>query len=262
MIPELEFMSEKDWVSTVANTVDTSFLNKCINSQDESALEIALCLKDKMECKLTGVTIGPDSGFYRNLFALRFDRVVRIETEKELRFQSEIVARALTRSIEMAQEKQDLILLGSQCAEGNNGKTPFLVAEMLGIPCIMEVIEIEHGIMGKTLLVKTLCEDGIMEQEIALPFVAAIGNAPKSFLRMPTLVDKLKTKDCLVEQISMNDLVDDSFWDSYYPNYRLTELDYYNSDRNTVVIKEGDMKQMVGRLRAIMKERGIKWERQ
>lgn len=69
----------------------------------------------------------------RYLMALGFEDAVLLETVADLRFAPEFVARHIAEW--QRQNPLDLIITGCQSSEGQNGQTPFLLAEMLGWPC-------------------------------------------------------------------------------------------------------------------------------
>ena len=61
-VPEVEMLTDEDWVIDKKLQIDTSFLKPTLNSYDESALEIALTLSDTSESvqvpvELTALTI-------------------------------------------------------------------------------------------------------------------------------------------------------------------------------------------------------------
>ena len=45
-VPEVEMLTDEDWVIDKKLQIDTSFLKPTLNSYDESSLEIALTLSD------------------------------------------------------------------------------------------------------------------------------------------------------------------------------------------------------------------------
>ena len=165
VIPNLEMMPESAWVTTADNNVDTSFLVKSVNVFDESALEMGLRIKDKTETILRALTIGDEISFIKNLYALKYDEVVRISNSLDLRFFPEVIASVISLFINKSMA-QDVIILGSQSGVGDNSKTPYLLGELLNIPCIAEVIDIDSGKKEGTLTVKSLCDDGILNRQV------------------------------------------------------------------------------------------------
>jgi electron transfer flavoprotein alpha/beta subunit len=245
MIPKLDMMGEEDWIETPQHEVDTSFVSCVINDFDESALEMGLRIKDKTETKLTALTIGQQVSFIKNLYALKYDEVIRIESKTDIRFYSEIVANVISSYICKEGTDQDLIIMGSQNGEGDNSKTPLLLAEMLGIPCITEVLSIELDSEEGTLVIQSLCDDGVKTQRVKTPCVVAIGNAPKCYLRVPTLADKMKYKKKEVSVYSIEDFNLGHIIEETHNDYKLIHLEKHNSKRQAMMIEGENMSRKV-----------------
>ena len=197
-VPEVEMLTDEDWVIDKKLQVDTSFLKPTLNSYDESALEIALTLSDASESVqvplvLTALTIAGSGAntILKTLNALPFTRVVRIDSPAELRFRPMAIASVLTQYV-LKQAPQDALLLGRQTAIGENAKTHLLVAEMLGWPCISQAIRIELVDVNH-LMVTSQTDDGQLRQVIQTPCVLSIGDAPNTNMRVPTLKDRLRS---------------------------------------------------------------------
>jgi electron transfer flavoprotein alpha/beta subunit len=245
MIPNLSMMGEKDWIENEDHQVDTGFVSCDINGYDESALEIALRIKDKTNSRLRAITIGEHYSFINNLYALKYDEVVRIDHHRDITFYSEIIAETLSSFIKKADSQEDLILMGCQNGVGDNAKTPFLLAEILGIPCITEVLAIEASDEEGVILIESMCDDGILRQKITLPCVAAVGNAPKSYLRVPTLMDKMKFKNKSVIVHSLSDFCTEERIHDIHKDYSVVGLKKYNNSRQPLMIEGNDMNEKV-----------------
>jgi electron transfer flavoprotein beta subunit len=194
--PDVEMLADEDWVIDKNLQIDTSFLKPALNSYDESALEISLTLLDasqsiKVPLKLSALTIGGTgtTTILKTLNALRFNRVVRIESHADLRFRPAAIASILTQYV-LEQAPQDVLLLGRQTSIGENAKTHLLVAEMLGWPCITQAIRIEL-VDTKHLMVTSRVDDGQLRQRIQTPCVLSVGDSPNTFMRVPTLKDRI-----------------------------------------------------------------------
>ncbi len=196
-VPDLDMMSDDDWVVDCELNVDISFVKAILNCFDESALEMTLKLSESMEgfnapLNLTALTIGDKrkDSFLKTLYALRFDKAVRINNYEDIRFMPEVVAAVISKYVrEIAY--QDVIVLGRQSGEGDNAKTPLLLAEILGWPCITQVVKIELD-DSASLKVTSMADDGILTQTLRTPCVLSVGNTPNSYMRIPTLRDKMK----------------------------------------------------------------------
>jgi electron transfer flavoprotein beta subunit len=197
VIPELELMIDEDWVVDENLQIDVGFLKQSLNCFDESALEIALrfseaAAKLHVPPTLSALTIaGPEAtSILKTLMALRFDRVVRIDNDEDIRFNSMATAAILSRYV-LKHTPQDVLLMGRQSGIGENAKTPLLAAEMLGWPCITQVTEIEP-VDEKQVKVTCRVDDGQLQQTIQVPCVMSVGNSPYSYLRVPTLKDRMQ----------------------------------------------------------------------
>jgi electron transfer flavoprotein alpha/beta subunit len=209
-VAEVEMLTDEDWVIDEKLQIDTSFLKPTLNSYDESALEIALTLSDASESAqvpvaLTALTIaGSGAGtILKTLNALPFTRVVRIDSHADLRFRPMAVASVLTQYVRN-HAPQDVLLLGRQSIVGENAKTHLLVAEMLGWPCITQAIRIELVDVNH-LRVTSQTDDGRLRQQIQTPCVLAIGDAPNTSMRVPTLKDRLRYGKRPIETLAMRD---------------------------------------------------------
>lgn len=211
IVPELEALSLADWVSDSNNQVDTSFVPLDWNRYDESALELSLRLQMpemKASIRRCAVTIGPKNRehFLKTLAALKFDRLVRVEEEAyDIRFCPEAVAQVVAA---LAREEQaDFILMGRQSPIGENTQTPSIVAELLHIPCLTQVVQIE--VLGNEALeVSCRVDGGLQTYRVQAPCVLSVGDVPSTYLRVPTLKDKIKFGKLPIEQKSIRDFPD------------------------------------------------------
>ncbi|MBM4235829.1 MAG: electron transfer flavoprotein subunit beta/FixA family protein [Firmicutes bacterium] len=192
VVPDLDQLSGSDWVVDGCSRVETRFIKKMINPYDESALELALKLANP--AKVSGITTNlsaltiADSGAnltLKNLRALGYQQAVRIESDAELDFAPQEIAILIAAYIRNANDF-DLIIIGQQSGVGDNAKTPLLTAELMQWPCITQVTAIENDPAGN-VKVTSLADEGTVTRVIKPPCVLAVGNAPFSTLRVPTL---------------------------------------------------------------------------
>ena len=203
-------LTDEDWVIDKNLQIDTSFLKPTLDIYDESALEIALKLFDaseniKVSLELNVLTIAGSGAntILKTLNALRFKRVVRIDSHEDLRFRPMAVASVLTQYV-LKHASLDVLLLGRQTSIGENARTHLLVAEMLGWPCITEAIRIEL-VDRNHLVVTHQMDDGRLRQRIQTPCVLSIGDAPNTYMRVPTLKDRLRYGKRPIEILSIKD---------------------------------------------------------
>lgn len=206
IVPELEALSQADWVSDSNHQVDTSFVPLDWNSCDESALELSLRLQAaEIPIRRCAVTIGPKNRerFLKTLAALKFDRLIRVDEEGyDLRFCPDAIARVI---VALAQEEAaEVILMGRQNSLGENAQTPMLVSELLQIPCFTQVMQVEL-LEDRILKVSCRVDGGLQTYCVQTPCVLSIGDVPSTYLRVPTLKDKMKFGKLPIEQKSIQD---------------------------------------------------------
>ena len=191
IVPDLDRLSESDWLVQDHGQVDTGFVRTMVNPYDETALELTLRLADAAPARMTTFTLGGGQAepFLKTLRALGFDPTVRIEARGDWRFCPDRLA-ALIAAYIAAGHPQDLVVMGRQSADGDNGKTPLLLAELLGWPCITGCLGFEAAGAGR-LKVTSRVDAGLQVQVARLPLVLAVGNAAGSALRVPTLKSRM-----------------------------------------------------------------------
>lgn len=187
VVPDLELLSETDWSCPDDTCLDTDFVRTVWNCYDESGLELMLRAAECAPVSLTGLTMGRAkcNSYLKTLYALGFEENVRIDTDADLRFVPEWVAGCLAAYTRQHPDIQVLVT-GAQSADGCNALTPLIVAEQLHWPCITQVtgFDVVHE---HTLRVQNLTDEGTAVRTLSAPVVLAVGNAPQTFLRIPTL---------------------------------------------------------------------------
>ena len=244
-VPDLEMLDDNDWVIDQNLQIDTSFLKPALNIYDESALEIALTLLDasenaKVPLEIDALTIaGPGTTpVLKTLNALRFKRVVRIDSHGDLRFRPRAIASILSQYV-LKHAPQDVLLLGRQTSVGENAKTHLLMAEMLGWPCITQVVSVECVDVNH-LMVISQEEDGRLRQQIQTPCVLAVGDAPNTTMRVPTLKDRMQYGKRPIKTLSIEDF--------QLPNetVELVDMEVISHERSGILI-QGDTPGMKAR---------------
>ncbi len=193
IVADLEQIRGNHWTINGTRPEDPAFVKRVINPYDESALELSLKMADQLKkngrpVDLTAVTIDGKQAelFLKRLFASGFNQVCRINCpEDDLLFQPLSVAAILAAFIRDL-GLPDLIVMGMQSSGGDNAKTAPLLAEELGWPCITGVTGFKLTEQG-LVAVQCVSDQGTIEQTLRPPCLIAVGNAPNSHLRVPTL---------------------------------------------------------------------------
>lgn len=238
VVPDLEQVMEQDWKKIENNKIDVSFIKTIWNCFDESALEMMLKLSDLSEgfnvlTKLDALTIGDEvcNQYLKTLYALKFDEAVRIEPLYDVSFMPLKVAELITAYVQKKASYQ-AIVMGNQNAVAANGKTPILVAHKLGWRCITQVIDMEP-IDETHIKVRYEQQNGSVTEMVELPCVFSIGNAPNSYLRVPTLKDRMKLGKRPIITVKEEELEIRNIEETE----ELVELYYVNNQRDAVEIK-------------------------
>lgn len=178
---------------------DVSYLRSLWNSYDQSALEIALLLRDQAasmqkNIELHALTIADDSSDLqlKTLLALNYNTVTRIQGVIPSIFNSHCISTIIVNYLKQAQlvDTYDLILCGRQSIESNCGKIPFLIAEQLSYHCIDDAIELSFTAKNN-LSVRSEWSNGIANTIIKKPTIITIGDQAFRKLRIPTLKDRM-----------------------------------------------------------------------
>lgn len=212
IVADLEQIRGNRWTINDNRPEDPAFVKRVINPYDESALELTLRMADQLKksgrpVDLTVLTIEGKQAdlFLKRLFASGFNQVCRINHPGDaLLFQPLAVAEILAAFIRDS-GLPDLIVMGMQSSGGDNAKTALLLAEDLGWPCITGVTGFSMTEQGLAA-VQCISDQGTIEQILRPPCLLAVGNAPNSYLRVPTL-KSIKTAGRIdINQFALKDL--------------------------------------------------------
>jgi electron transfer flavoprotein beta subunit len=209
--PDYEALRDADWVEGPGDAVRSRYVRRVLNCFDESALELALRLREALARRdvvagLGALSVGgrETEPFFATLYALGYERAARIDPGAALDYAPSATA-ALLAGYTQHVDRSDLLLLGSRCGPGDSGTVPFFVAEELGWPCVSQVAEIEPtGSDG--LRVTCAADDGRLSLTVRPPCVLAIGNALVSHLRVPTLTERLARRELRADVLAPGDV--------------------------------------------------------
>lgn len=239
--PDYETLRDPDWVAGPGDGVRSCYARRVLNVFDESALELALRLREARAARgdvteLAAVSVGgrETEAFFATLLALGYDRAARIEPEASLDYAPAATA-ALLAGYARHGGHHDLLLLGSRCGPADSGTVPFLVAEELGWPCVAQVTEVEPGDDGR-LRLHCDADDGRLHLTTAAPCVLAVGNALVSHLRVPTLRDRLARRDLRADVLTPADVGVDLMAAFAGPPASLESLERIDRGRAGVVV--------------------------
>ena len=200
LVPDLEMLGVEEWKTAKIGLPDTSFLRRVYSCYDESVLELVLRAKDieVEKVKISALTVKKNSDVFslNSLFAVGYDQVVEIESGEEQDVVSGIVEYVKT------QKNLPILVMGSLSTDFQGAQIPYEVAEYLGYLCVANVQSFQ--VIGESSIRVTQI-DGNVERQLLItnPCVLIIGNVPKTYLRIPTLAQKLATKNKMIEKFEL-----------------------------------------------------------
>ncbi|MGD9559305.1 MAG: hypothetical protein AB7V55_01695 [Oscillospiraceae bacterium] len=194
---DTEYITPDELEALRDGALDLTYFKKIIAQYDEAALEAALRLKEQALAGgeavfLCALTVGVhEAPFAQDLYALGFDEVALVKTQQQPGCAPEEVARQAAAFFARG-GGFDVVLTGRQAPPGESGQVPFLLAEMLGVPCLPNVYDVHYAPGG--LRAELLDGGGAMRLGVQGPAVCAMGDAKHPYLRVATLREKLAAR--------------------------------------------------------------------
>jgi electron transfer flavoprotein beta subunit len=151
--------------------IDPAGIKFVMSPYDEFALETALRLKEKQGSgEVVVVSVGEASSAeqLRSGLAMGADRAILLEGQPG--FDGLATAKAL--AAELGEAGADLVLMGMKAVDGDQQQVGPMTAELMGLPCITVVAEIEVGEGG--IVAHREIEGGVEIVEAPLPAVVTI----------------------------------------------------------------------------------------
>jgi len=166
-------------------TLQRDFVAQVLNHADESAVELALRLRDAHGGKVTALTMGPPraEGTLRELLSRGVDEAVLLTDKAFAGADTLATARALTAAAK-ALGPFDLLLFGRRAADGETGQVGPMTAALTGLPCVANITSAD--VSGNTLIANQLTETGTVHWEAQLPAAATLCEWSYA-LRLPTM---------------------------------------------------------------------------
>ena len=185
-------------------TLEREFVAQVLNPADESAVELALRLRDAHGGEVTALSMGPAraEGTLRELIARGVDHAALLCDPACAGSDTLATARALSAAAK-ALGPFDLLLFGRRAADGETGQVGAMTAALLGIPCVVHATNAD--IMGDVLTASQLTEAGTVRWQTKLP--AALTLCEWSYpLRLPTLLGLRRAKNAPVARLTHEDI--------------------------------------------------------
>ncbi len=187
------------------NTLIRQGIENIINPFDTYALEEGVRLKEKHGGKVTVITMGPPQAeaALREAISLGADEAVLLSDRAFAGADTWATAFTLSSAVKKL-EQYDLIICGRQTIDGDTGQVGPELAEMLDIPFVAYVGQIEE-IVENRMRVRRMVEEGHEIIETTLPAVITVSkeiNVP----RLPSLRGIIKSKSAKVTTWGIQEL--------------------------------------------------------
>ncbi|MBA7507365.1 Caffeyl-CoA reductase-Etf complex subunit CarD [subsurface metagenome] len=179
------------------NTLIRQGIENIINPFDTYALEEGVRMKERYGGKVTVISMGPPQAeeVLREAISLGADEAILLSDNAFAGADTWATAYTLARAIDKL-EQCDLVICGRQTLDGDTGQVGPELAEMLGIPFVAYVSQIEET-NNKRMRVRRMVEDGHEVIETPLPAVISVVkeiNVP----RLPSLRGLAKAKSAVI----------------------------------------------------------------
>ena len=154
-----------------------SGLQYVMNAWDENGVEAAVQLKESSGAETTLVSIGGGEDvtkIIRKAYAMGIDNGIQVDDASLTQADSFVFAKVLQKVY--AADAYDLVITGKQAQDTDNGQTGIILAEMLGIPCVSNVIAIEI-VDDQHIKVSRLGDAGTEIVELTLPALVTVSDS-------------------------------------------------------------------------------------
>ncbi|RAK59185.1 electron transfer flavoprotein subunit beta/FixA family protein [Phenylobacterium hankyongense] len=180
--------------------VDLANVKMSMNPFDEIAVEEAVRLKEKgVATEVVSISVGPTQAqeTLRTSLAMGADRAILVQTDQDL----EPLAVAKVLQAIIAEESPDLVILGKQSIDGDNGATGQMLAAILGWAQATFASSIE--VSGAKAKVTREVDGGLQTLEVDLPAIVTADlrlNEPR-YASLPNIM-KAKKKPLDVKELA------------------------------------------------------------
>ena len=161
--------------STANKVIPPGGVSPVISPFDEQAVEAALRIKDKHDCKVTAISLGNNLArdVVKKPLAMGADELVLLEDEAFEGGDSWSTAYALATAIKKIGQ-YDLIFCGRQAADWDTGQVGSGIAEILDIPSVTVAQKVE--LFDGKARVERIIDDGYEVLEVTLPALVTMSN--------------------------------------------------------------------------------------
>lgn len=229
---------------TITNgSIDEEGAEFIINPYDEYAVEEAIQIRDAHGGEVTVVTVGGEESEkqLRTALAMGVDKAVLINVEDDLEDGDQFTTAKILAEF-LKDKEADVILAGNVAIDGGSGQVGPRVAELLGIPYVTTITEIEIKGTQAKLIRDVEGDSEVIETFLPLLVTAQQGlNEP----RYPSLPGIMKAKKKPLDELELDDL--DLEEEDVEPKTKTIEV-FLPPKKETGKILEGDLSDQVKEL--------------
>jgi electron transfer flavoprotein beta subunit len=158
-------------------------LSFILSPYDEYAVEEALKLKDAKGGKVTVISVGPEEALVvlKKCLAMGADEAVLVKDEVPETYDGLRISKIIAQAVRKKFVDYDLLFFGRQSVGADNSQVPSMVAELLDLPQVNVVTELE--IDGNNSMAHREVEGALEKVEFSLPAVISAQkglNEPRS----------------------------------------------------------------------------------
>ncbi len=197
--------TQKVRIDPVRGTLIRKGVPSITNPLDESALELAFEIRDRMDARISVLTMGiPDSEcILRDTLSLGADRAFLLTGKEFAGADTLATSYAISRAIKTI-GTFDLIIFGKQAIDGDTAQVGPEVSGQLGWPVVtfvQKVLGIERG----HIRLERMIDNGREEVRVDFPACITVTKA-RQRLRMPTLETIRHSFDLPVKKLGAEDI--------------------------------------------------------
>lgn len=186
-------------------TLDRESADAVLDEINERAIEQALQFKEATgDGEVTVLCMGPDraTDAIRKALSMGADKAIHVSDSALHGSDVLQTAKVLAKAIGTV-EGYDLVITGNEATDGVSGAVPAILAELLGLPQLTHLRNVE--VDGQTITGKRETEEGLTDLEASLPALVSVGekiNEP----RYPSFKGIMAAKKKPVETLGIADL--------------------------------------------------------
>lgn len=201
-VPDTESLIK---VGSDGKSIDATGIKWVLNFFDESGVEEALRIKEKVGGTITLLSVGPQRAVdaLRQGMAMGADKSVLVDDPAAEGSDPAGIAKILAAALKNI--PHDIILCGFRTTDDESSQVGLMLAEQLGIPHLPPATKLEISGDQKAVKIESGVEGGMLTLEAPLPVVFTVGrglNEP----RMASLPGIMKAKKKPIETKKLADL--------------------------------------------------------